>query len=510
MVRAAERGANAVPSSLAAVERTLDRTIEALSSGAHTREARALMIEARRLRNVVANWRSIPPPPDVHDEMLERVGQLAGAVGIAFPDAAGERAVERAAEPEPDGYPHIIVDDPRVEVEGDAYSLDFEPHLYSLEGDTSARREAIPWQAPPQRSEPTTGARGAAQLRRQSVPPPAWSPATAAPMPVLEDDDAPHVVRPPQPPAPEEPPATQPRPRLRPASDSPAAPRPSPAAPRPASMPPPALLEPITRPSLPPLVGGASSPPPPARESWFGAPGLPRDLGHDPADGEPLGVARTVVTAVAVTMSDPVDPLLMFLTEPYSPRADAYRGVRRKLTSSGNPRVIGITSAHAGEGKTTLAANLALTLREGGRGQVLLIEANLVAPSFTRLFGFPPPVCVLLQLAQHLEDPRAPWIAAEPMARLHVMGIDATVKHPPLLDSVSFSTGMARLVQAGYEYIIVDSPPVLGSVNCNVITDSVEGMIFSALPMISRRKEMRKAVEQLEPAACFGVVVLDA
>ena len=69
---------------------------------------------------------------------------------------------------------------------------------------------------------------------------------------------------------------------------------------------------------------------------------------------------------------------------------------------------------------------------------------------------------------------------------------------------------MERLLQAGYEYIIVDSPPVLGSVNCNVITDSVEGMILAALPLTSRRKEMRKAVEQLEPAACFGVVVLDA
>ena len=494
MVRAAERGTNSVPSSLASVERTLERVIECLANGAHTREARALLIEARRLRNVVANWRSIPPSPDVHDEMLERVMELSTAVGIAFLDAAGKLREE----PEPESYPQITGGDAKEadQDDADAYSLDFEPHLYSLEGETSARRQAIPPPAPPQRPEPTTGLRGASQPRPQAAPfvtahdnpyvaivsgsaamrpssvPPAWSPAPSISMPVLEDEGAPpHLVvtRSPAPPS-DEPPPTQPRHRQRPTSDSPPLPQPSPTAPKPVSAPP--QPEPITRPSYRPPVTTrrASGPPPPLQEDWLVDPGLPGplpgDLGLDPAEGEPLGVPRTAVTAVAVTMGDPVDPLLVFLNEPYSPRADAYRAVRRKLTSSGNPRVIGVTSAHKGEGKTTLAVNLALTLREGGRGQVLLIEANLVAPSFTRLFGFPPPVCFLLQLSRHLEDPRAPWIAAEPMARLHVMGIDATLKHPPLLDSVAFSAGMERLLQAGYEDLKQSDTRKCGGKNC--------------------------------------------
>jgi Mrp family chromosome partitioning ATPase len=548
MVRAAERGGKVVPSSLASVERTLDRTIEVLTSGSHTREARALLIEARRLRSVVANWRSIPPPPAVHDEMLERVLQLSTSLGIAFPDGGGLLQPE----PEADAYPQITVGDvqrPDDAPDSDAYSLDFEPHLYSLE--TSARREAIPPPAPPHRAEPATGSRAAGLLRPQPAPAPApvaaapndpyaavasggaamrpapaaqaWTAPKSAAMPVLEDEGTPYLVVTRSSPPPDEPPPTQPRPRALVAeAPPPAAARPAtvppPAAARPATVPPPARApsvppEPITRPSNrppAPVRAGSPLPPPPLEDVAPTAPAAPADLGLDPAEGDPLGVPRTAVTAVAVAMSDPMDPLIVFLLEPYSPRADAYRAVRRKLTSSGNPRVIGVTSANKAEGKTTLAVNLALTLREGARGQVLLIEANLIAPSFSRLFGFPPPVCFLLQLAQHLEDPRRPWVAAEPMARLHVMGIDATIKHPPLLDSVAFTSGMERLLQAGYEYIVIDSPPVLGSVNCNVITDSVEGMIFSALPMVSRRKEMRKAVEQLEPAACFGVVVLDA
>jgi Mrp family chromosome partitioning ATPase len=89
------------------------------------------------------------------------------------------------------------------------------------------------------------------------------------------------------------------------------------------------------------------------------------------------------------------------------------------------------------------------------------------------------------------------------------MAIDTTIKHDPLLNPVAFGTGLERLKQAGYEYIIVDTPPVLGSVDCNVIADSMDGMLFAALAMKSKRREMRKAVEQLEPAPILGVVVLE-
>ena len=99
-------GVDAPSSSFASMERTLDRAIECLTSGPQTREARALLIEARRLRSVVANWRSIPPPADVHDEMLDRVLQLSTAVGAAFPDAVNSEVVDNLPT-EIDGAPHI-------------------------------------------------------------------------------------------------------------------------------------------------------------------------------------------------------------------------------------------------------------------------------------------------------------------------------------------------------------------------------------------------------------------
>jgi Mrp family chromosome partitioning ATPase len=172
--------------------------------------------------------------------------------------------------------------------------------------------------------------------------------------------------------------------------------------------------------------------------------------------------------------------------------------------------VLAVTSAHPGEGKTVFALNLALTLRESARGRVLVVEANLRSPIMGKMLGFETPECFIAQLARHADDARAPWVVAEPLPKLHVMAIDPQTQHERLLDPVAFSIGMERLKQAGYEYIIVDSPPVIGSVDCNVISDAVDGIILTALPMTSKRKEMRKAVEQLEPAPILGVVVLEA
>ncbi len=241
------------------------------------------------------------------------------------------------------------------------------------------------------------------------------------------------------------------------------------------------------------------------------APAAPRVVTYEfDAEGDDLSVPRTQIAAHAVKLSDPPNPLLVVLTDPYSPRTDAYRTLRRKLAALPNTRVLGITSANPGEGKTVFALNLALTLRESAKSRVLVVEANLRAPIMAKLLGFETPECFLAQLKRHDEDPRAPWVVAEPLPKLHVMAIDPQLPREPLLDPVAFSTGMERLKQAGYEYVIVDSPPVLGSLDCNVISDAVDAMILTALPMKSLRRDMRKAVEQLEPAPVLGVVVLEA
>jgi Mrp family chromosome partitioning ATPase len=541
------------PSSFASLERTLERTIERLGSAPSTPQVRALLIEARRLRSVIANWRSIPPPGDVHDEMVDRVLQLSATLGddkdeaarpaakaAPNPGAPSPRAPQPAARggiaPRPASTAPQPAVDPRgavIEVneaagpgEDQAYSLDFEPHLYSLESETSARKvRGIPPQPLPREG---LGSESGAEIddgrRKLSIP----RPSLAGPL------DLSAAPRP-------SPPAASPAPRPQPLT-APAAERPSPTPgrigaadrlgsasagaevrPSPVDAPergraaaftawpmpdssPGLQLGAEPAPAPPPLpVVEAPAPPPAARIKSIPPPAPPEAVYLE----DELSVPRTPIKAHAVKLAEPVNPLLVTLLDAYSPSTDAYRALRRKLVAGGDPRVIGITSANPREGKTVLTLNFALALRESARGRVLVVEANLRSPIMAKMLGFDPPECFIEQLRSRLDDPRRPWIAAEPMPKLHVMAIDTRQKHEPLLDPVAFASGMDRLKQAGYDYILVDSPPVLGGMDVNVIADAMDGMIFAALPMISKRRQMRKAVEQLEPAPILGVVVLE-
>src|SRR5262245_8171774 len=72
----------------------------------------------------------------------------------------------------------------------------------------------------------------------------------------------------------------------------------------------------------------------------------------------------------------PFDERLVLWRERDSPRAASFRLLRQRLIDKGDPRTVLCTSARSGEGKTTLATNLALAFAELGKHRVLLVEAT--------------------------------------------------------------------------------------------------------------------------------------
>lgn len=595
MVRAGVSGNPAPTSSFASLERTLERTVETLMKAEPSSETKALLIEARRLRSVVANWRSIPPPSDVYDEMLDRVLHLSTAAGASLYEPSpeslrtefdpmlrtdyepslyddGERtertefdpgsslASDRRSDPVREDaptapqrsyYPHVPAapaalyanagvtgkraaePDPVVSVDEDEASFSPDPGAayaseYELPRPARSLKASNTGMRPAEPLRTNTGmaARGKALGTRSGMPayaapraadiddPPSY-PAYDSPA-EYGDDDAPsypsYELEPTRPVNVEGvrgrssvlPPAPQ-------ASSFPSARTPSHPPPRMQSVPPPARP-----PSYPPAR--ASSHPPPLRSGFpppitgdrlRSVPPPEMTLESSAVDDETIAPA-TSVTTTQVQLGEKIEPHIVMLSDAYSDRADAYRALRRKLASSGNPQVIAITSPGAGEGKTTCAINLALAMRETSRGKVLLIEANGRTPSITKVLGFETPECFWEQLTQRREDPRRAWSAAEVMPKLHVMACDPARKRPPQLDPISFGNGMERLKLAGYEYILIDTPPVLGTFEVNMIADNVDGVLFTAITMRSKRSQLRKAMEQIMPAPVLGVMVLDS
>ena len=592
MVRAVGSGNPAPMSSFASLERTLERTVETLMKGAPSSEKKALLIEARRLRSVVANWRSIPPPSDVYDEMLDRVLHLSTAAGASpyepppeslraefepmlrsdyeqdlYDDVertarSGLDAVpigavpSRAAQLHDDGptipqrryqiqshaapmpvatYPkpgptgkRVAEPDPVISLEDDEASFSPEPTAgYDADFEPSRGRPMMASSPGVRPSEPLrSGAAGASRGRALGTG--SGMAAHAAPRASLIED-----------------PPSYPSfgsPAADPDEDAPSYPSHGiedtrhfgveairarysapPLAPPPSSYPTPSSHAPPRMPSTPPPARTPSYPParapssPPPMRSGFSTPitgdrlraQSSPDMGMNGVDDAPIA-PHTSVNVTQVQLGEKIDANIVLLSDAYSDRADAYRALRRKLASSGNPQVIAITSPSAGEGRTTCALNLALAMRETSRGKVLLVEANVRSPSIARLLGFETPECFADQLTLRKEDPRKPWSAAEVMPKLHVMACNPAIKRAPQLDPIAFSNGMERLKRAGYEYILIDTPPVLGTFEVNMIADNVDGVLFTAITMRSKRSQLRKAIEQIMPAPVLGVMVLDS
>ncbi len=205
-----------------------------------------------------------------------------------------------------------------------------------------------------------------------------------------------------------------------------------------------------------------------------------------------------------------LDGRLVMLGAPDSACAAGYRVLRHRLAHRAGLQVVAVTSAEVGEGKTTCAANLALALREGERARVLLAEANLRHPSLAAMFGIEPPWCFGAQLGAGAA--RAPrWSVVEVLPGLHVAAVASDAPAGRALgDGRAASFAIDSLRRCGYDWLVIDTPPVLGSADVNLIEDATDGVVLVARAGRTSSRALAQAIEQLAPEKVIGVTLLDA
>jgi len=206
---------------------------------------------------------------------------------------------------------------------------------------------------------------------------------------------------------------------------------------------------------------------------------------------------------------DDPDPRLTLMLDPDSERAAAFRVLRHHLLEVGRPQCVIVSSPQPGDGKTTTALNLALALSECGRARVLLVETHLRRPQLADVFKFVPPWCFAEQLAAHRHQPMMPWSAIEiPQLWLHVAAINPRIEKTQLLDGPAFAIAMERLRLAGYDHIVVDAPPVLGSADVNLMADAADAVVLALRARRSTTRDLRKAIDQLGATKVAGTVLV--
>jgi Mrp family chromosome partitioning ATPase len=206
----------------------------------------------------------------------------------------------------------------------------------------------------------------------------------------------------------------------------------------------------------------------------------------------------------------PPDPRLVLVTDPDSERAASFRVLRHHLLEAGRPQVVVVSSPRTGDGKTTVAVNLALALAECGRAKVLLVETHVRRPQLASVFRFVPPWCFAEQLAAHRHQPMLPWGFVDiPQLWLHVAAINPRIEQTQLLDAPAFAIAMERLRLGGYDHIVIDCAPVLGSADVNLIQDSADGTLLVVRGKRTTARDLRRATDQLTPARVIGTVLME-
>lgn len=184
---------------------------------------------------------------------------------------------------------------------------------------------------------------------------------------------------------------------------------------------------------------------------------------------------------------------------------DATRTTLLHASRSESVRVVMVTSAVKGEGKTSLATHLATSLARAGL-RTLLVDGDLRRPSLHRLLGQPaaPGFC---ELVRGEIDPVA---VVCPTGTPNLALITAGACDALALQYLASHGGLDELfnrLKADYDFIVIDSAPVLPVTDTVLLAQHADGVIFSVLRDVSRVPEVYSAHQRLR---VLGVKILGA
>jgi len=205
-----------------------------------------------------------------------------------------------------------------------------------------------------------------------------------------------------------------------------------------------------------------------------------------------------------------VEGHLVSLINPASCEADQYRVLRHKVewmhVNSGLS-LIAVSSPTLGDGKTTTTINLAGALAQACEVRVLLVDTDLRLPSVGAQLGIADydgpglvdlirkPSLVLEEVVQYLPQFNLSVLqAGKPQAAPYEL-----LKSPRLKD-------LLEGAKQQYDYILLDTPPLIPLPDCQVITKWVDGFLVVVAANKTPQKLLEEALNVMDPAKAIGLI----
>jgi polysaccharide biosynthesis transport protein len=189
----------------------------------------------------------------------------------------------------------------------------------------------------------------------------------------------------------------------------------------------------------------------------------------------------------------------LILRSPKSAVAEAYRVLRTNLIFSSadrsSGRILAISSANPGEGKTTTVANLAASLAING-ARVLAVDADLRRPTMHQHFGLTKTPGLSDLIVGKAKPSEA--IHKTQFGGLQVMPCGYVPPNPTeLLGSASLREILAAL-RTHYDWVLIDTPPILAMADTSVLCPLVDGLAVVVGAETSSRPAVQRALDQIQ------------
>jgi capsular exopolysaccharide synthesis family protein len=206
----------------------------------------------------------------------------------------------------------------------------------------------------------------------------------------------------------------------------------------------------------------------------------------------------------------PEDSRLVTVREASSLGAERFRVLATRLKNLQQKRPLKrllITSSITQEGKSLVSSNLAITLSRHGLQRVLLVDGDLRKPVLCNRFG----LSGKRGLSEFLSgnEPAERFIYELAPFHIHLLPAGSIPHNPLELIQSSKLPGLLTKMSTMFDWIVVDSPPLVPVADASVWGRLTDGTLLVARQGVTERRMLEKGLKPLDSPALLGVVFND-
>jgi capsular exopolysaccharide synthesis family protein len=252
--------------------------------------------------------------------------------------------------------------------------------------------------------------------------------------------------------------------------------------------------------SVPWMIESAGTEPEPASEGPADGPSRPQ-AGFVPSHTRPAARVNGDVAEKLVSAEDPAE------RSQFEIAVEQYRKLAASLHQAQAERglkVVLITSASPGEGKSLTATNLALTLSESYQRSVLLIDGDLHRPSLHAFFG----AANVDGLSDGLTGASVSSLKVIQVSpRLSLLPSGRSLADPTTAISSPQMHEVVDGARAAYDWTIIDTPPVGLLSYAKLLADMVDGVVLVLEAGVTSYLDAQRAIDAVGRERVTGVVM---